>query len=422
MRKGLIGSILVSGIARTLSAISGFVVTLLVARSLPVAESGLFLLGLSLLVPASIFARLGMDNLVLKLVASDPDSKPVLDKVGLGLIWISIFSVGLSVLGVIFSDFLARDVFDKPEFSGVLARLSLILPLMSVFMTLSMAFQARQKVVYAVIFQNLGWSFIFVACFWLFMNFEGGGASAIDAANVLMIAVAAVFVLALIVSVLTSSALPSWPKTLIDQELWGASSNLWAASVMTLAVTWSGLLIAGKYLSSEEMAYFSSALRTAQLVSFILLIVNMVIAPRYARLWKQGQIQEIRHLAKWSSRGMILLVLPLVAGLLMFPESVMNIFGEGYSAGATFLVILSLGQLVNVATGSVAYLLNMTGHERDFRIITLWIAPFAVLLAFVLTVEWGGIGAALATAIGMALQNLGAMVMVRKRLGFWPVG
>ena len=100
----------------------------------------------------------------------------------------------------------------------------------------------------------------------------------------------------------------------------------------------------------------------------------------------------------------------------------MGFFGEGYERGSLLLLIMSLGQFVNVATGSVGYLLTMSGHEKDFRRVTLFAGPLTVILSYLLIIQYDSLGAAIATAIGLSLQNIGALFMVRKRLGFWPIG
>ena len=86
----------------------------------------------------------------------------------------------------------------------------------------------------------------------------------------------------------------------------------------------------------------------------------------------------------------------------------MGLFGTEYSRSALLLVILALGQLVNVMTGSLGYLLSMSGHERDMRTIVLLSGPFAMLAALVLIPLYGVTGVAVATALAVAAQNLGA--------------
>lgn len=183
---------------------------------------------------------------------------------------------------------------------------------------------------------------------------------------------------------------------------------------------WSGILIAGAMLPAEDVALLTAAQRTAMLTSFVLMVVNMVVAPRYARLWKEGNIERIQYLAKWSTRGMIAMVLPVVAVMWIWPEKVMGLFGEGFEEAAVLLMILAVGQFVNVATGSVGYLLNMSGYERDFNRVTILSGPMTIALVVTLTSYYGVVGSAVATALGVAVQNIFAAYRVRQRLGFIP--
>jgi O-antigen/teichoic acid export membrane protein len=191
---------------------------------------------------------------------------------------------------------------------------------------------------------------------------------------------------------------------------------------MSLIVQWSGVLMAGIFVSSSEIAFLSAAQRTAMLTSFVLIVVNMVVAPRYALLWKENKLNEIQRLAKWSTRGMVVLALPIITFMLVMPDFIMGLFGDEFVVAGNLLAIMAIGQFINVATGSVGFLLNMSGHERDFRRVTMFAGPLTIILSYFFIVQWGVLGAAIATAVGMSVQNIGALFMVRKHLGFWPIG
>jgi len=154
------------------------------------------------------------------------------------------------------------------------------------------------------------------------------------------------------------------------------------------------------------------------LASFVLIAVNLVVAPKFAKAFADGRQGEVNHLSRLSSRLMLLMAVPVLLVMLLFPKFLMGLFGEGYVVAAPLLQIMAVGQFVNVFTGSVGYLLTMTSHEKDLRNVVLFSGPLAVVLAFVLTKEYGLMGAAYATAISIATQNLLAVYMVKKRLGF----
>lgn len=407
--------------AKTAAAFAAFALTALVTRNMPNDEAGLFLLGFTLITVLSIFFRLGLDNVMLRFLSAHGTDDFAQEKLNRGLLWIATAVIPATVAGMALSEQIATHLFNKPAFGQVLFWMLPALPAMAIFFLLSFAFQAQHRVVVTTIFQNLGISTLFIAGFGYFWLNHPDAISAVTSAQLYSVVAATILIAA--ISIWFSQCNVSFKLTgYRDAELTHASMNLWTASIMTLAVQWSGILIAGAMLPAEDVALLTAAQRTAMLTSFVLMVVNMVVAPRYARLWKEGNIERIQYLAKWSTRGMIAMVLPVVAVMMIWPEKVMGLFGEGFEDAVILLMILAVGQFVNVATGSVGYLLNMSGHEKDFNRVALMTGPLTVVLAYSLIVKYGVSGAALATCIGTSVQNLAATILVKRRIGFFPLG
>tara|TARA_B110000196_G_scaffold87258_2_gene75686 strand:+ start:9226 stop:10488 length:1263 start_codon:yes stop_codon:yes gene_type:complete len=417
----LIIKTLVAGIAKGCAAVIGFVVTIFITRTLGAEQSGLFLLGFTLVFALSGFFRLGLDHVILRIMGSEGISRLSQIYLNKGLLWISIAVVPFAIALASFSNSIAAIVFNKPEFGSVLKWFALALPSISLFTIIGMAFQGLHKTITSVLFQNLGLSLLFLICVVIWVSF---GITPLTASSVAIIYAISALLIGLLGFILWFKQEDTHYQigTFSDKAMWSASSNLWAASCMTLLVQWSGVLVAGMFIASQELAFLSAAQRTAMLTSFVLVVVNMVVAPKYAKLWQQKKIAEIQKLAKLSTRAMIAMVLPVILVFIIFPEWIMQFFGEGFERGSLLLLIMSLGQFVNVATGSVGYLLTMSGHEKDFRRVTLFAGPLTVILSYLLIIQYDSLGAAIATAIGLSLQNIGALFMVRKRLGFWPIG
>ena len=407
--------------AKTAAAFAAFALTALITRNMPNDEAGLFLLGFTLITVLSIFFRLGLDNVILRFLSAHGTDEFAQEKLNRGLLWIATAAIPATVLGMALSEPIATHIFNKPGFAPVLFWMLPALPVMALFMLLAMAFQAQHRVVLTTLFQNLGISTLFITGFGYLWFQQPDAINAVSSAQVYAVAAASIFIAAIVLWF--SQRNVNFKITgYRDPELTHASTNLWMASIMSLAVQWSGILIAGAMLPAEEVALLTAAQRTAMLTSFVLMVVNMVVAPRYARLWKEGNVEQIRYLAKWSVRGMIAMVLPVVAVMMIWPEKVMGLFGEGFKEAAVLLMILAAGQFVNVATGSVGYLLNMSGHERDMNRVTLFSGPLTIILVALLSNYYGVLGAAIGTAVGVSIQNLGALVLVKVRMGFVPVG
>ena len=100
----------------------------------------------------------------------------------------------------------------------------------------------------------------------------------------------------------------------------------------------------------------------------------------------------------------------------------MSLFGPDFvTAGKDVLVILTAGQIVNILTGPVSYLLMMTGFEKDVRNVTSVSFVSCLISIWPMIQYWGLPGAAISVAGSMALMNVLSAAYVRIRLGFFTV-
>jgi len=207
----------------------------------------------------------------------------------------------------------------------------------------------------------------------------------------------------------------------------------WAASALPLGFiagmqvinTQADILMLGLFTDAEQVGIYRVAVQGAMLVAFGLAAVNMVVAPQFARMHAQDQRDQLQRLATASARAALAIAVPAVLVFVLFgPALLRTVVGSGYVSGATPLVILALGQLVNAGMGSVGVLLSMTDHERAFARGLALGAVFNVAANLVLIPLWGMNGAALATSMTFVIWNSLLASEVAKRLGinstaFW---
>jgi len=403
---------------RGFGAAAGFLLTLVVTNSVSSNDAGLFFLCLAIASALGMLLTLGSPQALIRIVgANSGDCWPVINQ-QLSVILKLVLGLSLLCLAVFytFSSWIALDVFRKPELAAALPMTGLATLLFALVQVFAAALQGAQRGVFASLVQNVITPLSFIALVMGVMFLYGD----LDALDLLW-----VYTLGLGLAVL--AGLLAWnkdPRSAISyqrgfpRELRASLYPLFIVSVMTLCVQWAGQLAVGRYLAPEQIAYFAAAQRTALLASFVLIAVNLVVAPKFARAFAENSSGEVNHLSRLSSRLMLLMAAPVLVVMLLFPKFLMDLFGEGYVVAAPLLQIMAVGQFINVMTGSVGYLLTMTSHEKDMRNVVLFSGPLAVVLAFLLTKEYGLFGAAYATAISVATQNLLAVYMVKKRLGF----
>lgn len=177
------------------------------------------------------------------------------------------------------------------------------------------------------------------------------------------------------------------------------------------------MLIAGALLSHGDLGLFKSAERVGMIISFILLVINAVFPPRFARLFHQNKHVELGRLARQSSLVAATMAMPLAIVCFVFPEWVLSWFGEEFRQAANLLRIIVVGHVLNVIFGSVGFLLTMTGREKVMRNISLACSALGLLAFTVLIPLFGAIGAAISLAMVLMLQNLIAAIFVWRRMG-----
>lgn len=179
-------------------------------------------------------------------------------------------------------------------------------------------------------------------------------------------------------------------------------------------------LMIGAFLSAREVGIYSAALKTSAWVPFILKSINAVAAPLIASLYAQGDRQGLQQLISTIARWMFYPALVTAMGLIYFAQPVLQLFGPEFIAAKGALIVLILGQLVNVGAGSVGYLMTMTGYQNQSALVMVVSALANVILNLMGIHFFGIIGAAIATALSMAIWNIWLYSLVVQKLGVRP--
>lgn len=205
----------------------------------------------------------------------------------------------------------------------------------------------------------------------------------------------------------------------VESKGWLLSSLIFALlSGFSVVNNQASTIVLGIFGQPEQVGVFRVAVRVAALASFGLQTVNMVVAPRFARLYTSGDTARLQRVVTGSARVVLASNMLLTVFFAALGRSFFHwIFGAEFVASYTPLLILLVGQVINSLAGSVGYLLNMTGHERDTAMGMGIGVVINLILNLVLVPRWGVEGTATATAVSMALWNGLLWWRVRRRLG-----
>ena len=401
---------------RALAACVAFLMNVFVTRMLGPHEAGLFFLGQTFLLLLAAVSRFGTDLLVVRLVsvACDRENAPGANGVvfNAGFVTMSL-AAALALACYQASEWLAIRCFEEPAFAATLRAVAIGIVPLAMFQFLGFALQGRHQIAWSV---AVGTAF-FPAL--LLFGAQFGVALGVDnAAGMTAMAAAAAVVNALIGGFLWMKRAPLKIDFSIITlgALIASSIPMFQSALMILSNTWLPHLVLGAYAEPEQVAMLSNSHKTASLVGFILLAITSAAAPTYAAMYGRNDSEGLRQFVARVNGVVVVATAPLLFVMFAFSSQILSVFGEPFADAVWLLRVLVVGQFVNAATGGVAFLLVMSGHERSFRNATALSGIIGIVLAFVLIPRYEAMGAAITLTSVMALSNVFAAIQVNYHL------
>lgn len=214
----------------------------------------------------------------------------------------------------------------------------------------------------------------------------------------------------------------------VPQAVPGFRDCEWLAMALPVLLTSGTLLVQqrtdtvmiGAMIGTREAGIYSVVTRNATLMVFAITAVNAVLAPMISALYASGKREELQRLVTLAAWGVFAFCVPAGLVLVFGGEHILGFFGDAFRSGYRALVILAAAQLVNALSGSVGFLMTMTGHQKQAACIVGLSALLNVLLNAMLIPRFGIAGAAAATGATTVLWNVLMLVYVVGRLRINP--
>ncbi len=179
-----------------------------------------------------------------------------------------------------------------------------------------------------------------------------------------------------------------------------------------------GIYMVEYYMPTSSVGVFAIAMKLSFLISIILITVNNISAPKFSELYWSGERGKLQKLITQSSKMIFLPSLIIGFIIVIFAKDILSIFGDEFIGGVEVLYLLVASQLINSFTGSVGILLNMTGHQKVYKYITLTALFISIILYYYLIPIYGIIGAGVSAMVGSIIINLWAMLYAKIKLGY----
>jgi O-antigen/teichoic acid export membrane protein len=194
------------------------------------------------------------------------------------------------------------------------------------------------------------------------------------------------------------------------------------ASVAQLALQRLDIVLVAALRGPADAAVYAAATRFLVVGQVIGQAITQAVQPQLAGLLAVGDRPGANRLYQTATAWLVLTTWPFYLVFTLLAPAVLAVFGPGYAAGAVVVGVLAGAMLVATACGMVDTVLTMAGR-------TTWnlgnaVAALTVNVAvdLLLIPRLGILGAAVGWAAAIAVNNLVPLAQVRWSLGLHPLG
>ncbi|MDL0126514.1 flippase [Halobacterium salinarum] len=166
------------------------------------------------------------------------------------------------------------------------------------------------------------------------------------------------------------------------------------------------LLMVGFFLPGSAVGIYNVSVLLSGILSLPLTGFAQLFPPIASKLYHQGNKGELESVYKTVTRLIFTITLfPAIAAFIFAPE-LLRVFGEEFPQGQLVLILFVSAQLTNATVGPSGFLLMMSDRQYLTLINHLTAGILNIILNYVLILQYGFIGAALATASVLAGINI----------------
>lgn len=393
---------------KILGGLSAYIFTLVIGRVFGADGYGVFEVCFTILMIAGTFSRLGLEGVWIRFfpqfkIDQSPAKFKALVRQSIALI--SMVSVIIGIAVFLFSGPLS-EVFHSPSLKVPFQITGLILPIYVILSLLTEGFRAMKRMKAFSVLQNgsaLLLAVIFVPIL-LPMDIQEDR----------------VAIIAYGISVLILTMIGGWffHRSLDRQVISGVRRKVDMNAMLRISIpimltgalfyiiNWTDTLMLQYFMNETNVGVYQGAFRVATLITFSQFAINSVFAPMISSYFAESDMSSMRRLIRQVGALNFSFSVPVFLILVLFPETVLGLFGMEFKEGAGALGILAISQLFNALSGPNLYILNITGKEKVAQRIMALVAVMNILLNLWLIPLHGIMGAALASTVSMVIWNI----------------
>lgn len=413
-------SVFVVSILKGGAALCSFLYSVFLMRKLGADDAGIYFLCYSVISVCVVAGKFGMDNTMLSYSAINANLNKwgVVRSVYIKSNIISLLhSLILSGLIVLFAICFSNEVFHKKEIVVVLVFMAItVIPISSLYIQ-SEFLRGANSISGYILLSGGGVSLISLLLLIIYQGNDLFVVVCIYIFSALLIWFGGVFYIELFFKGKKYSE-----EYVGYKELYIKSRPVFVAVMMSIIVMHSGNLILGVYETGKNIAVYNAAMKVSLIGNLAVNSFSTQFTPLFARYYKGKEYQKLHSAVKKNTIIMSLFIVPIMIYIFIYPEIFMKLFGQEFVDGSIIVSVLLVGEIFNVVTGPISPLLLMTENEKYMQNNVFFVGVLSIVLYCIVIPGYGVIGAAVCYSFCNIIKNIIAYILVKQRLGFWPIG
>lgn len=210
------------------------------------------------------------------------------------------------------------------------------------------------------------------------------------------------------------------PARTLRREYWAYALPRAFAGIAQVALQRLDIILVGALRGPVDAAIYAAATRFLVVGQLANQAIAMAVQPQIAGLLAVDDRARTNEVYRSSTAWLVAMAWPLYLLAAVFSPEILLLFGGGYDAGRGVMVLLAFSMLVATGCGMVDVMLTMAGR-------TSWnLANVAIALAVnvglnvVLIPAYGILGAAVAWAVAIVVNNVVPLTQIWRAYGLHP--
>ncbi|MBX4212078.1 flippase [Candidatus Pacearchaeota archaeon] len=420
-----------------LSKLLSYIYRIIIARQFGPQEYGLFSLAVAVLGIFITVATFGFNEGIVRYVAiyrANKENKKISYLRYWSLATTAVSSIIAGILLYVFADSIALGIFHSSVLIIYLKVFSIALPL-SILGNIFLDFlRAYEKIGWYSFIFNILQNVVKVIAILLLLVISVSSSAIIYSyvLSIVAILIASYFACKAYLPEIFFKEFPEKnQRKRLRAEFLSYSGPMLFFGVVYMAFYWVDSFMLGYFKSPAEVGLYNAALPLAMLLNIVPDLFMQLFFPLITKEYARKNYEVIKELSKQVSKWILMINLPLVIFIIVFPErTILAIWGSEYIKASTALQILTLGTLITALTAVSNRLIYTLGKSRTILTngIVAWIINIILDIALIPRPRIGSIdnslginGAAIATLISVSVFSLLFVIEAYKNTGIFPL-